>query len=52
MRRFYRALFRDGLRPSAALRQAQIEMLGERVWRGPVDWAAFVLQGDWSAKVL
>src|SRR6185436_2377491 len=45
MQRFYRGLFHDGLRPSAALRQAQIEMWRERIWRGPFNWAAFVLQG-------
>lgn len=48
MRRFYRGLFRDGLRPSAALRQAQIEMWRERSWRSPFYWGAFVLQGDWA----
>jgi len=48
MRRFYRGLFHDGLRPSAALRQAQIEMWHERLWHSRYYWAAFVLQGDWS----
>ena len=48
MRRFYRGLFRDGLSPSAALRQAQIEMSNERPWRSRFYWAAFVLQGDWA----
>jgi CHAT domain-containing protein/tetratricopeptide (TPR) repeat protein len=47
MRRFYGGMFRDGLSPSAALRQAQIGMWRERTWRGPFFWAAFVLQGDW-----
>jgi CHAT domain-containing protein len=48
MRRFYHGLFHDGLRPSAALRQAQVEMWNERIWRSPAYWAAFVLQGDWA----
>ena len=48
MRRFYRGMFHDGLSPSAALRQAQIEMWNQRSWRGPFFWAAFVLQGDWA----
>ena len=47
MRRFYRGMFHDGLRPSAALRQAQIGMWRDRTWPGPYFWAAFVLQGDW-----
>ena len=48
MQRFYRGLLHDGLRPSAALRQAQREMRLGRRWHSPNDWAAFVLQGDWS----
>lgn len=49
MQRFYRGMLREGLPPSAALRQAQIEMWRERTWRDPFYWAAFVLQGDWQA---
>ncbi len=49
MQRFYRGLIEEGLRPAAALRQAQIEMLEgpHRRWRMPHAWAAFVLQGEW-----
>jgi CHAT domain-containing protein len=47
MERFYRALYRDGLRPAAALRRAQVEMWRQRPWRDPYYWAAFTLQGDW-----
>ncbi|HWM90385.1 MAG TPA: CHAT domain-containing protein [Thermoanaerobaculia bacterium] len=49
MQRFYRSMLRDGLRPAAALRAAQIEMMNQRVWRDPYFWAAFVAQGDWTA---
>lgn len=49
MERFYRAMFKDGLRAPAALRQAQIEMWNQRQWRDPYYWAAFVAQGDWLA---
>lgn len=47
MKRFYQALLVDGLPPAAALRQAQISMLGEERWNAPSRWAGFVLQGDW-----
>jgi CHAT domain-containing protein/Tfp pilus assembly protein PilF len=49
MERFYSALYRDGLRPSAALRRAQVEMWSRHTWRDPYFWAAFTLQGDWQA---
>lgn len=45
---FYRGLLRDGLRPAAALRQAQLAIAAERRWRDPYFWAPFVLQGDWD----
>lgn len=47
MERFYRALWRDGVSPSAALRRAQRSMLAERRWSAPNQWAGFVLIGDW-----
>ena len=47
MRRFYRALLRDGQTPSAALRTAQVSMWKEPRWRAPYHWAGFVVQGDW-----
>lgn len=48
MVRFYRALWVDGLRPAAALREAQLWMRQQRRWRDPYFWAGFVLQGDWN----
>jgi CHAT domain-containing protein len=47
MKRFYVAMLRDGMRPAAALRAAQISMLRERRWDDPRFWAAFALQGEW-----
>jgi CHAT domain-containing protein len=47
MARFYRKMLKDNLRPAAALRAAQIEMLKESQWREPYYWAAFALQGEW-----
>jgi CHAT domain-containing protein/Tfp pilus assembly protein PilF len=45
---FYRAMARDGLRPAAALRQAQIEVARRADWSSPYYWGAFVLHGDWE----
>jgi len=47
MRRFYQAMLKDGLRPSAALRSAQLSMLRDRRWHSPHFWAPFTLQGEW-----
>jgi CHAT domain-containing protein len=47
MKRFYQAMLVKGLRPAAALRAAQIELLKLREWRAPYYWAAFSLQGEW-----
>ncbi len=47
MARFYRKMLKENLRPAAALRAAQIEMLKGSRWREPYYWAAFALQGEW-----
>lgn len=47
MGRFYRGLLAEGLAPAAALRRAQLALAGDRRFRDPYYWAAFVLQGDW-----
>jgi len=47
MRRFYEAMLKDGLRPSAALRAAQLSMLRDRRWQSPHFWAPFTIQGEW-----
>lgn len=47
MVRFYRKIFKDGLKPAAALRAAQLEMLQDKRWNSPYFWGAFVLQGEW-----
>ncbi|HVG10932.1 MAG TPA: CHAT domain-containing tetratricopeptide repeat protein [Thermoanaerobaculia bacterium] len=51
MQRFYRAMLRDGQRPTAALRSAQIEIWKQRTWRDPYFWAPFVAQGDWDTSL-
>jgi CHAT domain-containing protein/tetratricopeptide (TPR) repeat protein len=47
MKRFYRAMLKEGRRPAAALRIAQLELSHDRRWSAPFYWAGFVLQGDW-----
>ena len=48
MRKFYKKMLQDKLRPAAALRAAQIEMLQTKRRQSPYFWAAFVLQGEWK----
>jgi CHAT domain-containing protein len=45
MEEFYRALLRQGLPPTAALRQAQRAMI-QRPGSTPYDWAGFLVEGD------
>ncbi|MEO7658202.1 MAG: CHAT domain-containing tetratricopeptide repeat protein, partial [Pyrinomonadaceae bacterium] len=45
---FYRKMLTDNLRPAAALRAAQTEMMKQSRWRSPYYWAPFVLQGEWK----
>ena len=47
MTRFYTSMLKDGLRPAAALRAAQIAMLRDKRWQSPHYWAAFTIQGEW-----
>ena len=48
MKLFYRGMLRDGLRPAAALREAQIAMWRQKRWAAPYYWAGFELQGEWK----
>ena len=47
MTRFYSAMLKDGMRPAAALRAAQVSMLRDKRWQSPHYWAAFTVQGEW-----
>jgi CHAT domain-containing protein len=47
MKRFYKGMLKDGLRPAEALRAAQIEMSKQKQWSAPYYWAGFVIQGEW-----
>jgi CHAT domain-containing protein len=46
MGRFYYEMFRKGLPPSAALRDAKEQMWRQERWRSPYFWAAFEMQGE------
>jgi CHAT domain-containing protein/predicted negative regulator of RcsB-dependent stress response len=48
MKRFYRRMLKEGMRPAAALRAAQIEMWKRPQWQSPFYWGGFVLQGEWK----
>ena len=48
MKRFYEAMLGQNLRPSAALRAAQVSMSQDPRWHEPHYWAAFTLQGEWK----
>ncbi|HYV06402.1 MAG TPA: CHAT domain-containing tetratricopeptide repeat protein [Blastocatellia bacterium] len=43
----YTDVLKNGRRPAAALRAAQVKMWKQKKWRAPYYWAAFVLQGEW-----
>jgi CHAT domain-containing protein len=48
MKLFYQGMLKDGLRPAAALRAAQIAMWKADLSVVPYRWGAFILQGDWN----
>jgi CHAT domain-containing protein/Tfp pilus assembly protein PilF len=50
MKHFYEGMFKKGLTPSAALREAQLGMWKQKRWHAPYYWAAFVIQGQYNQK--
>ncbi len=48
MTKFYQKMLKQGERPAAALRAAQVEMWKQQQWQSPYYWAAFVIQGEWK----
>jgi CHAT domain-containing protein/tetratricopeptide (TPR) repeat protein len=44
---FYQKMIRQNLKPAAALRAAQVEMMSQNNRQAPFFWGAFVIQGDW-----
>jgi CHAT domain-containing protein/tetratricopeptide (TPR) repeat protein len=47
MKQFYKGMLKDGMRPAAALQQAQLSIMKQKKWEAPYYWAPFVLQGEW-----
>jgi tetratricopeptide (TPR) repeat protein len=47
MTKFYGKMLKQGARPAAALRAAQVEMWQQKQWQSPYYWAAFTMQGEW-----
>ena len=47
MVRFYHKMLKEGMRPAAALRTAQVSLMNEKRWASPYYWAPFILQGEW-----
>jgi CHAT domain-containing protein len=47
MEKFYIKMLQNNLKPSEALREAQLELFRSKNWVSPYYWAAFTLQGEW-----
>src|SRR5215204_4391882 len=47
MVRFYHGMLKEGMRPVAALRAAQVSLMNDKRWASPYYWAPFTLQGEW-----
>ena len=47
MVRFYQGMLKEGMRPAAALRAAQVGLMNDKRWASPYYWAPFTLQGEW-----
>ncbi|MBI2840835.1 MAG: CHAT domain-containing protein [Acidobacteria bacterium] len=48
MKRFYVAMLKRGMKPAAALRDAQLSLSRDSRWQAPYYWAGFIVQGDWE----
>ncbi|BCL35692.1 CHAT domain-containing tetratricopeptide repeat protein [Nostoc sp. MS1] len=44
---FYKKMLKEGLKPAAALRAAQLEIWRNQKYAAPYYWAAFTMQGEW-----
>lgn len=47
MVRFYQGMLKEGMRPAAALRAAQLSLMNDKRFASPYYWAPFTLQGEW-----
>ncbi|HEX6043319.1 MAG TPA: CHAT domain-containing protein [Pyrinomonadaceae bacterium] len=50
MSKFYESMLKEGLRPSAALRDAKLKMIKDN--SAPYYWAGFVFQGDYETRIV
>jgi CHAT domain-containing protein len=50
MKHFYEGMFKRGLTPAAALRDAQLDLWKQKRWHAPYYWAAFVIQGQYDQQ--
>ena len=51
MKLFYEGLFKKGLPPAAALRDAQLQMSQQKAWQSPYYWAGFIIQGRYDEQL-
>jgi len=51
MKLFYEGLFKKGLPPAAALRDAQLHMSEQKAWQSPYYWAGFIIQGRYDERL-
>ena len=51
MKHFYDGLFRQGLTPAAALREAKLAIQSQKRWQSPFFWAAFELHGEYAKPI-
>jgi len=49
---FYEGMLQKGMTPSAALRSAKLKMMREKQWSLPYYWAGFVVQGDYTNRIV
>jgi CHAT domain-containing protein len=47
MVRFYHGMLKEGMRPAAALRAAQVSLINDKRWASPYYWAPFTVHGEW-----
>ena len=52
MDHFYDSMLQQGMSPAAALRAAQLKMKQDQRWSAPYYWAGFVLQGEYSNRIV
>ncbi len=49
---FYDSMFQKGMSPSTALRSAKLKVMKDKRWREPYFWAGFVLQGEYTNRIV